>query len=135
MTGVRYTVDHRLCGALRAIVAGLPDRSHGRVDRVYCVRSRGARTMAVARIYGLPRPWIVVGLEPGYVIEFVSERFDPLPCREKIAVIIHELLHIPRTFSGALRPHGRQVNDGVVERLLDRLPGWAFEEACRLLRG
>lgn len=32
-------------------------------------------------------------------------------------VIIHELLHIPRTFSGALRPHNPYVSEARVEGL------------------
>ena len=106
---------------------------HVRVDRVYCVRSRGARTLAVARIYGLPRPWIVVGLEPGYVIEVVSERFDRLPCREKIRVILHELLHIPKGFTGGLRKHGPKVNRKAEDRLLAALGEEGIREACRIL--
>ncbi len=97
------------------------------------MRSRGARTRAIARIYGLPRPWIAVGLEPGYVIEVVSERFDALPCEEKVRVLIHELLHIPRGFTGGLRPHGRLVNERRVRSLARLLPREAWSRACSIL--
>jgi len=114
---IRYEPADDVCQMVKRILSTgvLP---HVRPDRVYCVRSRGARTRAVARIYGLPGAWVAAGLEPGYVIEVVSERFDGLPCREKLATIVHELLHIPYTFSGALRPHGRLVNSRSVRRVL-----------------
>lgn len=74
--------------------------------RVFCFRSWGAKTRAYARIWGLSRIFQqALGIEPAYVIEVISEKFDKLPFREQDMVLIHELLHIPRTFSGALVPH------------------------------
>ena len=78
-------------------------------DRIFFVRSFGAKTRAAARIWGLPRIWqLVLGIRPSYVIEVVSERFDKLPIDRQNDVIIHELAHIPRNFSGALVPHFRR---------------------------
>jgi len=114
---IRYEEAGDVCEMVKRILATgvLPHVDPG---RVYCVRSRGARTRAVARIYGVPGPWVAVGFEPGYVIEVVSERFDGLSCRGKLETIVHELLHIPYTFSGALRPHGRLVNGRRVRKIL-----------------
>ncbi len=121
MGRISYEVDGKLCKAIRMIVseAGL---SHIDPDRIYCIRSRGSRSRAIARIYGLPKPWIIaLGANPGYVIEVISERFDRLSGIDKVKVLIHELLHIPKTFSGGLRPHGRHVNEREVSRILRAL--------------
>ncbi|WFO75288.1 metallopeptidase [Desulfurococcaceae archaeon MEX13E-LK6-19] len=91
---------------------------HIDINRIFFVRSKGSRTTAIARIHALPRIWReVLGLEPTYIIEVVSENYDPLSNDEKIKIIIHELLHIPSRFSGGLRPHGKFVNNNVVKKL------------------
>jgi len=128
---IRYEVYPQACRVIARLVESL-DLSHIDPSRIHCVRSVGARTRAIARIYGLPRPWIVAGCEPGYVIEVVSEKFDALPCEEKIKTLIHELLHIPRGFSGGLRPHGRLVNGRRVYQLYRRL-GDSVRELCGML--
>jgi predicted metallopeptidase len=83
------------------------------------MRSFGSRTDALARIWSLPTIWLqALGLKPHYIIEAVSENYDALPDEEKEKTLIHELLHVPGTFSGGLRPHrtrhlridGRTVN-------------------------
>ncbi len=128
MGRVVYEPAPDVCRVVDALLdAGL--FPHVRRDRVFCVRSRGARTTAVARIYGLPRPWVAVGLEPGYVIEVVSERYYRLPCMERARVILHELLHIPYSFSGGLRGHG-PVFRRLWRSLSRRVPEEAVRRAC-----
>lgn len=77
--------------------------------RVKCVRSYGSRSESTyARIHGVSRAFLTgLRMKPHYVIEFVSEKFDNLSEDEKDKIIIHELLHIPKTFSGSLLSHGR----------------------------
>ncbi len=89
---------------------------------IHCIRSFDAKTRAYARIWGMaPLFHEVAGIRPNYIIEVISKRFDKLSDREKIKTLIHELMHIPKTFSGALLPHrGRyhRINDREVERIL-----------------
>ena len=52
--------------------------------------------------------------KPFYALEFISEKFDKLPEDEKNKVILHELMHIPKTFGGGFKHHDfvceKQVN-------------------------
>lgn len=77
------------------------------LERVAFIRSRGSRSLAVARTFGTPIQWRFV-LKPQilYIIEVISERFDSLSCEDKAYVVLHELLHIPPRMSGGLRNHG-----------------------------
>lgn len=80
-----------------------------KIDRVFCCRSRGAKTKAVARIWGFPRIWQeFLNLEPAYVLEVVEEKFTKLTIEEQDKTLLHELLHIPKNFSGALLSHRRR---------------------------
>ena len=118
MARLRYEPLPCLCNIIRMIVEALPEAfGHVRTGRVYCVASRGHRGASLARIHGMSPAWAAVGLGPAYLIEVVEENYAPLPPQERVRVVIHELLHIPRTFSGALRPHGRLVNERAVRRL------------------
>lgn len=86
------------------------NHTHVKPARIFCFRSYGSRARARARIWAFPRIWqLALNLEPGYVIEVLSEKFDHLPEREKDRVLLHELAHIPKNFSGSLLPHLRRV--------------------------
>ncbi len=89
--------------------------------RLICMRSRGTSARAYARIWNLPDIWQkALDVGPYYVIEVLSQHFDKLSEDKKKQVLIHELLHIPKTFSGALLSHGHPsapVNEKAVQKL------------------
>jgi predicted metallopeptidase len=66
----------------------------------------------------LDRIWQeTLNLPPSYVIEVISERYDELIEEEKEKTIIHELLHIPKGFTGGFRPHKGYIDHEIVENL------------------
>jgi len=90
---------------------------------VFCVRSTGSESKrTIARIHGLGKIWQeVLSLPSAYVIEVISERYDKLCEIEKEKTIIHELLHIPKGFSGGFRPHKGYIDRKTVELLHKKL--------------
>jgi len=95
---------------------------HVKIDQIHCIRSFDAKTRAIARIWGMAKLFSeVAGLKPTYIIEVNAKRFDKQSQREKIKTLIHELMHIPKTFSGALLSHRgphHAINDREVEKIM-----------------
>ena len=82
------------------------DMPHIITKNVHGYRTHGSKSRAYARIWSMPKIFQrVLKLEPHYVIEVLSRYYDNLSEDDKSKVIIHELLHIPNNFSGALVPH------------------------------
>ncbi len=94
--------------------------SHINPDFVHMYRTYGSTARAYARIWAFPKIFQeVLNVGPNYIIEVLSEKFDKLSEENKTKVLIHELLHIPKNFSGALAPHKNSARriDREVERL------------------
>ena len=88
---------------------------HIDVERVKCFRSFGSsarRTLARCHTIGKLMQK-TIGVKAYYAIEFL-ERFEKLSRKDQDKVIIHELMHIPKTFGGGFRQH-----DFVCERNVD----------------
>ncbi|EKD65712.1 MAG: metallopeptidase-like protein [uncultured bacterium] len=82
------------------------DLPHIKISRIFCFRTEGSKSRSYARIWSYPKIFQrALGIEPAYVIEVLSKHFDKLDSDSKKKVLIHELLHIPKNFSGALLPH------------------------------
>ncbi len=92
------------------------DLSHIKCYRSFGTSSRGT----IARCHALNKIMQkAIGIKAVYVLEFLAERFEKLDNEEKIKVIIHELMHIPKTFGGGFQHHDfvteRNVNKCYVE--------------------
>jgi predicted metallopeptidase len=73
------------------------------------MRSENSQTRAYARIWGLSKVWQqALKQKPAYIVEVISEKYDKLSNIEKDKVLLHELTHIPKNFSGSLVPHIRR---------------------------
>lgn len=82
------------------------DLGHIKPNRLTVFRSFGSTGRAIARIWSLPRVWQqALSVPPQYVIEVIGERFDRMRKEDQDRTLIHELMHIPKTFSGALVAH------------------------------
>lgn len=118
---MNYKLAPEIKRQIRILIKEL-DYSHIKPNQIHCIRSFDAKTRAYARIWGMSRLFKeVAGLKPNYIIEVIAQRFDKLPEREKIKTLIHELMHIPKTFSGALLSHRgphHAINDREVEKII-----------------
>jgi predicted metallopeptidase len=92
-------------------------------NRVYCYRSYGSKSQnTIARVHSLPRLWQQALSEPAYyAVEVLAEQYDALPLQEKEKTLIHELLHIPRSFGGGFRHHKNWVTRRRVDSLYETL--------------
>lgn len=105
---------------IKKIVISL-SMTHIDVARLICFRSNGSTSRAQARIWSLPRVWQkALGVKAHYVLEVISEKFDKLSKNDQCRILIHELLHIPKNFSGALVAH-RGRNHRIDSRRVEAL--------------
>ena len=80
--------------------------SHVNPSRIFCYRTSGSKSRSYARIWAFPKIFqTALDMEPAYVIEVLAKYYDKLDSDKQKQVLIHELLHIPKNFSGALLSH------------------------------
>ena len=95
---------------------------HVKLDSVVCIRSHGSSSRGtIARCHALGKA-MMLGMgrkDSFYVIEVISKRFDKMRDVDQIKTLIHELMHIPKTFGGGFIHHD-QVNERNVEREYQR---------------
>ena len=99
---------------------------HVDLNRVECLRSYGSSTRrTIARCHALGKLMQrAMKTKAFYAIEFL-EIFEKMNMDEQDKVIIHELMHIPKTFGGGFRQH-----DFVCEENVDIL----FEQYLKAKR-
>lgn len=79
---------------------------HIKSSRIFCFRTNGSKSRSFARIWAMPKIFQrALSIEPAYVIEVLSKHYDRLDGDNQKKVLIHELLHIPKNFSGSLLSH------------------------------
>jgi len=119
-----FDLDPEIQKEINRIVLNL-DFTHIEPGKCICFKSYGSKSRAIARIWSLPKIWqIGLNIPAHYCIEVVSEKFDRLSKDDKEKVLIHELLHIPKNFSGALLPHrqrSKKIDRRTVESWFSKL--------------
>ncbi|VVB82672.1 Uncharacterised protein [uncultured archaeon] len=89
---------------------------HIDLNNLKCYRSYGTSSRGtIARCHGLCKIMQkAIGVKAIYVLEFLTERYEKLSDEDKLKVIIHELMHIPKAFGGGFIHHNvvtdRNVN-------------------------
>lgn len=106
---------------VQSITAEL-DFKHIDPKYIYCFRSRGSKSRRIiARIHSLEKLWqLALDLHARYLIEVIEERYDQLNQADREKVLIHELLHIPKGFSGGFRPHKTYISRKRISLLHER---------------
>ena len=112
--GIKYQPAEDLQQAMSEIAGML--FPHVRVDDVVCLRSFGSSSRGtIARCHALGKAMqLALGRKGFYLIEVISERFDEMSEMDRIKTLIHELMHIPKTFGGGFKFHD-VVNEKNVE--------------------
>ena|SRR3989338_1490917 len=102
---IKYSIDQELQNKTLEIARKL--FPHINIERVKCFRSYGSSSRnTIARCHTIGKLMqLTIGVKAHYGIEFISENFDKLPEHDKTKVIIHELMHIPKTFGGGFKHH------------------------------
>ena len=77
------------------------------IERVKCFRSFGTSSKrTIARCHALGKVMQkAMNVNAFYALEFLSERFNKLSEEDQIKTVIHELMHIPKTFGGGFKHH------------------------------
>ncbi|MEA3399458.1 MAG: putative metallopeptidase [Patescibacteria group bacterium] len=88
---------------------------HVKIDRIKCFRSYGSSTKrTVARCHALGKLMQkAMAVDAFYSIEFLMPIFEKQSKAEQIKTIIHELMHIPKTFGGGFRHHDFVTEENV----------------------
>ncbi|MDO8563763.1 MAG: putative metallopeptidase [Nanoarchaeota archaeon] len=91
------------------------------INRVRCFRSYGSSTKrTIARCHTIGKLMQkAMNVKAWYTIEYL-EKFNKMSQSEQDKVIIHELMHIPKTFGGGFRQHDF-VCDKNVELMHEKL--------------
>ena len=115
--GIKYEIAEDIMARLYDIAKKL-GMEHVRLSGVYAVRSRGSQAIGtIARCHALSKIWQkCLNIKAVYIIEVIEERFGKMSREEQDKTLIHELMHIPKSFGGGFKHH-----DVVNERNVNKL--------------
>ena len=114
---IKYELAQDILVRLREIAKKI-NMEHVNFAGVYAVRSRGSQSRGtIARCHALSKIWQkCLGIKAVYIIEIIEERFGKMDREEQDKVLIHELMHTPKSFGGGFKHHN-VVNRRNVEKL------------------
>ena len=94
------------------------------------IRSHGSKARGtIARCHALGKA-MQLGMKRQkgfYAIEVISKQFDKLSPEDQIKTIIHELMHIPKSFGGGFKHH-HLVNDKTVKNAYEKYVNYKNEK-------
>ena len=110
---IKYKIDLDLQKEVNEIALLL--FPHVKIDSVVCLRSFGSTSRGtIARCHALGKAMqLALGRKGFYVIEVIDKRFGRMSDIEKTKVLIHELMHIPKTFGGGFKHHDYVCRENV----------------------
>jgi predicted metallopeptidase len=103
----------------RAIAGKVISFNHVDFNRILFFRSYGSKCKyTAARIHSLSKIWrTALNRDVQYAIEVISHNFDNMNKEEREKVIIHELMHIPKSFGGGFVNHKGKITTRKIESL------------------
>jgi len=108
--------------AIAIEIIRLLDWDHIHVDHVAFVRSKGSKAKStIARCHALGKA-MQIGMKRKkgfYLVEVISEQYDKLSNEDKLKTVIHELMHIPKSFGGGFIHHDK-VHERAVDKVYER---------------
>ena len=103
---IKYELAEDIMVRLREIAKKI-GMEHVKFSGVYAVRSFGSQSRGtIARCHALSRIWQkCLEIKAVYIIEIISEIFDKMSREDQDRTLIHELMHIPKSFGGGFKHH------------------------------
>jgi len=88
---------------------------HVKVEHISSIRSFGSKSRGtIARCHALGKVMQMgLGRKAFYTVEYISERFDKMSEQDQLKTIIHELMHIPKSFGGGFKHHDFVCEDNI----------------------
>jgi predicted metallopeptidase len=95
---------------------------HIKLEHIGFLRSLNSKSRGtIARCHAMGKA-MQIGLKRNtsfYVIEVISKRYDRFSEKDKVKTVIHELMHIPKSFGGGFKHHN-VVNEKSVKNVYEK---------------